>query len=385
MKILIISDILTLPATSGNRKIINSYVELFRSWGHEVHFLWVNKYSLRKNYRIQIKEAIIQTSTTWGHFFHQYDCSLWENIYTNMNIILCKLLHNGYRKCDDVYPEGLTKEIIRLHHIHHFDALLVNYFYLSKALEALSIKRKALFTHDSFSMYQKSKNHKAVFYLTKKEEQKALMRAPFIFAMQNIEAEYFKSLSPNSVVLINYSNCQYYIQPIAGNHNILYLAADTQINKQGLQWFINEVLPLIKKQFNDTKLLIAGGICNILTEYDNQKDIELIGKINDLAIFYEKGDVAINPCQLGTGLKIKTFEAVSYDKVTLVHPNGLIGIFDANNAPIFSSSNPLEWVEYLKKVWEENGFIARLKIKNRFYIQQMNDYIMQQYKIWLEE
>lgn len=384
MKILIVADILTFPATSGNRKIINSYVELFKSMGHEVHFLWVNKYSLRKSYRLQVKETVNQTRTVWGNFFHQYDCSLWENIYTNMNIMLCKLLRDGYRRCDDVYPEGLTKEIARLHDIYHFDALLVNYFYLSKALEAIPIKRKALFTHDSFSMRKKSQGHQAVFYLTEMEERKALMRAPFVFAMQNVEAEYFKSLSPKSVVLINYCNCQYRIQPITGNHNILYLAAGTQINKQGLQWFIDEVFPLIKKQFNDVKLLIAGGICNMLTEYSGQKDIELMGRIDNLATFYEKGDVAINPCQLGTGLKIKTFEAVSYDKVTLVHPNGLIGIYDENNAPIFSSSNPSAWVEYLKKVWGEKGFITEIKRRNHSYIQRMNDYIIQQYRIWLE-
>lgn len=97
MKILIVSDIPTSPTNAGNRRIIKSYTDLFKSWGNEVHFLFVNKFSLRKNYRSQIKNAISETRKEWGAFYHQYDCSLWENIYTNSNIIITKLFRNSYR------------------------------------------------------------------------------------------------------------------------------------------------------------------------------------------------------------------------------------------------------------------------------------------------
>lgn len=384
MKILIVSDIPTKPITTGARKIINSYIELFKSWGHEVHFLMINKYNMRRNYRINIKKAIAETRKEWGDFYHQYDYSLCENVYTNLNIISDKLFHNGYRKCDDIYPMGLNKEISRLDKIYHFDALLVNYFYLSKALDALPIKRKALFTHDSFSMHEKSQNHQAVYYLAKQEEQKALSRANYIFAMQNVEAGYFKSLSPHSIVLINYSNYKYHIQSITGNNNILYLASGTKINLQGIQWFIKEILPLIKQYYPKVRLLIGGEICNLLQEYKTCETIKLMGRVNSLDLFYSLGDIAINPCQLGTGLKIKTFEAISYDKVTLSHPNGLIGIFDKNNSPVFSSEKSSEWVEYLKKAWNSPAFIRDVKNRNRLYIKRMNNFIYEQYKIWLD-
>ena len=93
MKILIVSDIPTSPINAGNRRIIKSYTDLFKSWGNEVHFLFVNKFSLRENYRSQIKNAISETRKEWGAFYHQYDCSLWENIYTNSNIIITKLFN----------------------------------------------------------------------------------------------------------------------------------------------------------------------------------------------------------------------------------------------------------------------------------------------------
>lgn len=384
MKILVVSDIPTSPINTGARRIIKSYINLFESWGHEVHFLMVNKYNLRKHYRIHFKNAIVDTHKERGQFYHQYNYSVWENVYSNLNVIIDKLLRKGYRKCDDIYPNGLSKEIIHLHQKYHFDAMMVNYFYLSKALEVLSIKRKALFTHDSFSLNRKSQNHQAAYYLSQREEQKAVSRAAYIFAMQNVEANYFKKLSPASMVLINYSNCIYHTQPIARNHNILYLASGTNINLMGIQWFIKEVLPLIKESFNDVKLLVAGEICNLMIGCNNREDIELIGRVDSPEQFYSKGDVAINPCMHGTGLKIKTFEAVSYDKVTLVHPNGLVGIFEGSTAPIFSSENSSDWLEYLKKVWGSDTFIMDVKRKNRLYIDRMNKFIFTQYKTWLE-
>ena len=41
-------------------------------------------------------------------------------------------------------------------------------------------------------------------------------------------------------------------------------------------------------------------------------NVIICGYIYDLSAFYRQGDVAINPVYLGTGIKIKTFEALSY-------------------------------------------------------------------------
>lgn len=383
MKILIVSDIPTSPINAGNRKLISSYVSLFKQWGHEVHFLYVYRYYMRNHDRMEAKNAIPNMRQKWGKRFHLYKYNPLENLRANVNIILGKVFNNGYRTCDGIYPSGLTREIQRLHEVVRFDALLVNYFYLSKALEAMPIKRKALFTHDSFSLHEKSKRHKAAYYLTPEEERKALERAPYIFAMQDIEAEYFKKLVPSAKVLINYSNYKYHEQPTIGNHDILFFSGASSFNLQGLTWFIKEVFPLIRNEFHDVRLHIAGSICKMVTRLDNFEGIDLCGYVNNPYDFFMKGDVAINPCQVGTGLKIKTFEAVSYDKVTMVHPHSLVGIFKKDEAPIFASTHPEDWIDYLHKVWGEKDFISAIKAKDRNYIKDMNSFVENEYHIWL--
>lgn len=384
MKILIVSDIPTSPINAGNRKLIASYTSLFKRWGHEVHFLYVYRYNLRQRYRIEAKCGIDDTRREWGNNFHLYEYSLFENIRANMNIIRRKLFYDDYREVDDIYPTGLSKEIRQLHELYQFDAILVNYFYLSKALEAIPIRKKALFTHDSFSLHQKSKGYKAAYYLKQEEESKALRRASYIFAMQDVEAEYFKKLAPGTNVLINYSNYDYYEQPVIGNHAILYFSGASSLNLQGLKWFIEEVFPKIKREFKDVKLCIAGGICKMLSGMEEYDNIELFGHVDNPYDYFMKGDIAINPCQLGTGLKIKTFEAISYSKVVMVHPHSLVGIFQQGDAPIFSSDNAEDWVTYLHKVWNEQGVISNIKVRDHNYINKMNNFVEYEYKAWLD-
>lgn len=47
---------------------------------------------------------------------------------------------------------------------------MVNYFYLSRALDAIPIKRKALFTHDAFSMQKNRRSIKQFTILQKGRE-----------------------------------------------------------------------------------------------------------------------------------------------------------------------------------------------------------------------
>lgn len=384
MKILIVSSVPTHPVIAGNRRLILSYSQLLQEWGHEVHFLYVNRYNLHKDRRCELNKSILPTKLYWENNYHQYDCSLKENIVSNIHILLRKIFYNGYRCADDIYPGGLDLKYLNLDKSFHFDAVIVNYFYLSKLLESISMNKKALFTHDSFSKNGKSE-HKAAYYLSKEEEQKALKRAPYVFAMQDVEADYFRTLHPNGKILINYSTYKYHVQPTIGNHNILFLSGKSVFNIAGLKWFIDKIFPVIKAYFSDAKLCIAGSICDLLPEYADRKDICLVGKVENPDSFFLTGDIAINPCYQGTGLKIKTFEALAYDKITMVHPHSTIGIFKRDTAPIFSSEQPQEWLDFLRKVWEKDkGLIDKLKAQIRAYMHEMDVFVKSQYREFLD-
>ena len=111
--------------------------------------------------------------------------------------------------------------------------------------------------------------------------------------------------------------------------------------------------------------------------------VTALGYIDNPEDFYRIADVAINPVYQGTGLKIKTFEAISYDKITIVHPHSMDGIYDKNNAPLFASERPEKWVEFLQDLWNEPSKLVSIKNRNKNYLARMNDFILSEYQKFL--
>ena len=163
------------------------------------------------------------------------------------------------------------------------------------------------------------------------------------------------------------------------NHVLLFMGAGGEFNLHGIQWFLKEIFPSIIKRFPDVTFKIAGTVCKLLSDVKDSH-VELVGFVEDEANFYKLGDVSVNPTYEGTGLKIKTFESIAYDKVTMVHPHSLIGIFNPDKAPIFSSLNAAEWVSYLEKVWGDEKTIKNIKEMNCNYIEEMNAFVISEYK-----
>ncbi len=141
-----------------------------------------------------------------------------------------------------------------------------------------------------------------------------------------------------------------------------------------------DIFPSIIQKFPSVKLCIGGSICKSIKEiYVNCPNIEFLGYVDKEEDFYKKADVVINPTFQGTGLKIKTFEAIAYDKVCIAHPHSLIGIYKPEEAPILSSVRPNDWVENLHKVWNIPGFVENIKRRNKVYIQDMMTFVESEY------
>lgn len=385
MKILVVSNVQTYPTTSGSAKFISDYSELLKSFGHDVFFLHVTYYAFSSSNKTRIDGSAKTTQEKWGkdHYF-RYQMSLYDKLCEMTKTYYHKFFTKGYAGIDDKYAHGLGSYINKLDRKHHFDACIVNYYWLTKALTEISIPRKAIVAHDSFTYNNLRNGVNSTLNLTPNEEAKAMQRCPTIFAMQDEEAAFYRRLSPKSKVLVSYCNYDYEQQPVAGNHNLVFLSGGFYLNVNGLNWFVDNILPAIVQKYPDCKLIVGGTICREIQHLKSLPYIEIVGFVESAADFYAKGDVAINPTYQGTGLKIKTFEAMAYDKVTMVHPHSMGGIFDKANAPIFSSEDAQDWISFLNTIWtEDKKEIQNIKARNKKYILSMNDFIRSQFESFL--
>lgn len=385
MKILIVSKCPTHPTTAGNRWGILAQANSLKSLGADVHFLYVEERAMSKRRLEEYNVILKETREYWKDRFHHFRIPIWEKAIFNV-----KKRWFAYRdkrpKCDSYFPYGLINFVNKLDSKLHFDICIVNYYHMTKLLDHISIPKKAVFTHDNYTYKDirlKCRPGKCDTTADANEMAKAMQRSLHIFAVQDEEAIFFQQLSPLSKVYTIYSKYEYKPQSIVNNKNILFLSGNNGYNINGIRWFINNVFPLIKEQYPDAKLLIGGAICSVIKDLKDVDGIKLLGFIDNLADFYSLGDIAINPVYQGTGIKIKTFEAISYDKVTLVHPHSMAGIFNKEKAPLLSSSNPQEWVKYISNIWEHPNIITEIKTRNKSYLRDMDNFITNEYKRFL--
>lgn len=378
MKILIVSKCPTHPTDAGNRWGIFSQAKILMSLGHDVHFLYISELPLRHNSESYFDD-LEATKNYWGERFHLLKVSKLQKLKMDVILHFRKCFNSMHFKVDDQYPKGLDKLVNKLDAEYHFDICIINYYELSKLFDLISIPKKAIATHDAFA-YKNLKIGHPILCITADTEAKAMQRCPHIFALQEQEADYFQILSPGSKVYNLYGNFEYHSQPIVGNHKMVFLSGNNKFNQNGIKWFLKEIFPLIRKAVHDAELLVGGSICKVLPSLGNIEGVTALGYIDNPSVFYAMADVAINPVFQGTGLKIKTFEAISFDKVTLVHPHSMAGIYDKSNAPLFASDRPNDWVSFLQELWSSPLKIESVKKSNENYLRSMNSFIISEYQ-----
>lgn len=139
---------------------------------------------------------------------------------------------------------------------------------------------------------------------------------------------------------------------------VLYPASHQQPNIDGLNWFLNNVWPsLPPKAF---ELNICGSICSSAEfadgeAYNGFKNVKFIGMVEELGDIYNKSDIVINPCPYGSGLKIKSIEALSYGVPLVTTSVGAEGLRAGIGRAFLTADTPAEFVFAMYSMLEEKN------------------------------
>ncbi len=144
---------------------------------------------------------------------------------------------------------------------------------------------------------------------------------------------------------------------------ILFIGSRNPINVYGLDYFIKDVFPQIKLQFDDAQLILAGDICDVVESFDG---CIKLGRVEDLKDAYELADLVINPILFGTGLKIKNIEALGYSKPFVTTTVGAEGIENgAVDRAFLMADSPEEFVSHITKIFSDIELYKKLS-KNAY-------------------
>ncbi len=154
---------------------------------------------------------------------------------------------------------------------------------------------------------------------------------------------------------------------------ILFVGSAHRPNWDGIKWFINDVLPIVKKKIPDVKLYIIGS-CLSADIYDlESENVKVLGFLSqqDLIDLYAKIKVSIAPLRFGSGIKGKIIEAL-YCSVPVVSTS--VGIEGINVVPeiMYVADEAKDFAERIiqiytsKKAWNKRSFLFKRFINDNF-------------------
>ena len=314
MRILVISPIASHPQNQGNSARIAAVCRQLQTLGHVVHFLY---YPLEGLTTDQHK----QMSANWD-FFHTLPCDL-PNTEKTLG---------DYYSIDDWYDPRLGEYALQLHNRWNFDVVWVNYVWFSAVLDSLPDSvYKIIDTHDVFGdrhlRFTEIGLEPEWFYTTIEEERFGLARAHLALAIQSEEETYFNNLLKATKTQV--ATFGFVIPPRFSNQiqsgekpAIGYLGSGNPFNVSSLTDFA-ATLQRSPEVLQNYRFILAGTICDKIKELP---PFEIMGRIDDLDDFYMNVDIVINPMNSGTGLKIKTLEALSYGAAFVGTESAFVGI-----------------------------------------------------------
>lgn len=356
LKVLYLSPVATHPTNHGNRKTMVSFGEILKDAGVEVIFA-----------------SPMDFDTT------PQDVRLMEDFWGAVEVLPPSDRPLGPYGAE--FDSWITPEICaRVRYLcieKGIDVVFCSYVWYSAALDFVpDYITKILDTHDMFSdrfaLLESRCLPKEFFSCTPEEEGRYLSRADVVLARRSEEAEYFQSLvtgTPVEVVTHIDRPKRFPIPPVGMRLTFGFLASRNQINAAILTEFLDSIIAFEGKL--DFDLVIAGQVTDLvpstlIKEASNvlEGQVQTLGFVEALEDFYTQVHCMVSPVSIGTGVNVKTLEALSFGMPILSTKHGSKGsgstLPDHNFVSVEALVSGMTKVSLpdLQRLSEESGKIA---------------------------
>ncbi len=276
---------------------------------------------------------------------------------------------------DAWYNPGLDQALKDLVRSVTFDAVIVEYVFLSKAFESVSAPLKILDTHDVLSQ-RKAPGRYWWAALPAEEEKRGLDRAGVVVAISPEDAAALASLTQRLVVTVGHLVPVYPPAPGHASRKILFVGSENPLNLEGALFFVRDVLPLVCSALPGVELVVAGRVCNPLAAALGANppcNITLLGEVADLTPVYQSAAVVVNPVLGGTGLPIKSIAALGYGKPLVATPAGARGLDGAGaDSPVVVAATPRSFSDALVEILRSPDLAYQMGLQANALAGQLN-------------
>lgn len=365
-RLLVISPIPTHPQNEGCNQRVFAMLSAIRSLGHDVHFVYVDRH----------KGDVEAMRQFWGGNFHHIAYHDPEGRATKFLVKIKSRLRIPHDYDVDAWFDNSVKtEVLAAAAALRPDAVLVEYVYMSKALDWFDRGvLRIIDTHDAMTgrhaKLLASGHRPRWFSTTEEEEGRGLRRADVVVAIQELERAFFERISGRRVVTVGHLvNVNDAARPGGDSLRILFIGTNNPSNVDAAQFLLREIMPLVRERIPDAEVVLAGKVCEAVADMSGCRKL---GVVADLAEAYRETSVVVNPVRFGTGLKIKNIEALGYCRPLVTTGVGAEGMEDGIGSAFMVGDGAPALADAVVAIATESALDARLRAGARAYAEAWN-------------
>jgi glycosyltransferase involved in cell wall biosynthesis len=349
--VFVVTHLFPYPPTRGTELRILKLMKALKTAGYQV-VLVLSDQPRQKEYLNQLRKlvaAVHWVGPSWrtrmGRRFPRVRQHVWEKVKPLLppvkmggNSVASQFYEQipsaagDERKKRGVIPPELVILVSKLAGRYQPIAAIAEYIFLTDCFALLPPGTlKIVDTIDVFSLRESQVLGHGIdddpWNATAAEERAYLLRADVIVAIQEREAQVLRELVPERKVLtvgIDFVIDTCANSKLAEPGSITVVASAAPLNVHGLKKFFTECWPDIKSADPAATINVVGTVGSLCGIED--PSIKYIPWAEDLSEVYRRSRVVINPTVAGTGLKVKSVDALAHGKPLVAWPLGLDGL-----------------------------------------------------------
>ena len=357
IKILQVSNRVPWPLNEGGNIGIYNYIKAYRELGHDVTFYCLDA----QKHNTPIKEASSELSKYAKLYIHPIDTDI------NLEDAIKHLVKNKSYNVSRFYNASFEKELTKLLSEESFDLVQLEGTFVGPYISSIRKEHKGLLSlrmHNvEFEIWQRlaqnEKNPLKKLYLNilakqlKKYESKIIRQVDTIVPVTDQDQTKFSKLYPEGIFKtipagINLNTWEF--SPSKTTNRWYHIGSmEWHANAEAIDWYIENIHPLIIKNNTDYSLNLAGKGIDIVL-FESIPQVNVTENVNNAYDFVNSNDVCIVPLKSGSGIRLKILEAMAAGKLVITTTIGAQGINYINQKHLLIADTPTEFLSIFKKL-----------------------------------
>jgi sugar transferase (PEP-CTERM/EpsH1 system associated) len=210
-------------------------------------------------------------------------------------------------------------------------------------------------------------------------ERRAVETCNAVLLVSAAEAGALGATQPNVHAVANGVDSEFFrpgaVEPVdVGPAGLVFTGTmDYRPNAEGVEWFVRDVWPEVRKQRPDATFTVVGrnptpAVRRLVAE----PGVRVTGSVPDVRGYLEGASVSVCPLQIARGIQNKILEAMAMGKATVASSPALEGIETEVGVEVLRADSPQEWVRRLMELLDDvesrrqMGAAARRLVEQRY-------------------